>query len=47
MLENIDVAMHLYVVSIMVALDILSLTSKLPSLCLIGAMVGSFHLYES
>ena len=42
MLENIDGVMHLYVACGMVALDILSLTSKLPPLCLIGTMGGSF-----
>ena len=47
MLENIDGVMHLYVACGMVALDILSLTSELPPLCLIGTMVDSFHLYES
>ena len=47
MLENIDGVMHLYVACGMVALDILSLTFELPPLCLIGAMVGLFHLYES
>ena len=47
MLENIDGVMHLYVSCGMVALDILSTTSELPTLCLIGATVGLFHLYES
>ena len=46
MLENIDGVMHLYVACGMVALDILILTSKLPHFCLIGAMVGLFHLYK-
>ena len=44
-LENIDGVMHLYVACGMAALDILSLTSELPSFCLIGTMVGLFHLY--
>ena len=47
MLENVDGVMHLYVACGMVALDILSLTFELPPLCLIRAMVGLFHLYES
>ena len=47
MLEIIDDVMHWYVVSSIVALDILRLTSKLPDFCLIDTMVGSFHLYES
>ena len=47
MLENIYGVMHLYVACGMVALDILSLTYDLTPLCLIGTMVGSFHLYES
>ena len=47
MLENMYGVMHLYVGCGMVALDVLSLTSDLPPLCLIGTMVGSFNLYVS
>ena len=47
MLENIDGVMHLYVACGRVAFDILSLTSELPPLCLIGTMVGLFQLYVS
>ena len=47
MLENIDGVMHLYVACGMFAMDILILTSKLLPLCLIGAMVCLFQLYES
>ena len=47
MSENIDGVMHLYVARGMVALDILSLTSELPPLYLVGAMVGLFNLYDS
>lgn len=47
MSENIDGVMHLYVACGMVALDILSLKSELPHLCLIGTIAGLFHLYES
>lgn len=47
MSNNIDGVMHLYVACGMVALYILSFTCELTHLYLIGAMVGSFHMYKS